>query len=250
MFFFKKKELHLDIFTQFDELEALYPVDYTYKFYPSWWKKLPVEFEEPGKFWPTSTIRRCTGFLEYYKNSVALPLWCDLACNVTSNYTNWNFSDKRFDAITHPVGQMTGYLDPSKYFHLKLSSPWHFKCKEEVNFMWSSPTWNMDNPADYFVPPAVINYKYNSSTNVNLFFMAGAQEKKFIIPAGRPMAFMHPLTERTLKIHRYVVSPAEMNKITNLGYTSTFTNKYNRMKSILKLKEQEQRTCPFKFRKD
>ena len=243
IFLFKKKELHLDVFTYRPEVLEYYPVDYASKFYPEWWKKLPKEYEEEGKFWPTSTMKRCVGFTDYYRNGIVVPLWSDLAIKTHPLSFNWQFSDRKTQIQVHQYEQMQGYLDPNQYSHAKIVTPWALVCKEDVNFVWTQPTWNFERVSDIIIPPAVVNYKHNSGTNINVFFDK-REEKKFIIPAGQPMVNMIPATERRLVIHKHLVDEPEFLKKSISSYESTFVNKYRNNKSIT---ESNESRCPFGF---
>lgn len=243
IFLFKKKKLHLDIFTYRPEVMEFYPVDYATKFYPEWWKKLPREFEPEQTFWPMSTMKRCTGFTEYYKNGIVIPMWSDMAIKTHPLEFNWHFADRLTECDSHPYEQMYGYLDPSQYKHLKIVSPWLFKCKEEVNFVWTQPTWNFERVSDIIIPPAVVNYKYLSGTNINLF-VDKREEKKFILHAGQPMVNLLPMTERTVVIHKHVVTKKEYDSLNLHSYQSTYVNKYKNNRDLSKAKEKQ---CPFGF---
>lgn len=243
MFWFKKKEIHLDVFTYRPEVFEYYPVDHAKRFFPDWWKNMPKEVELEGTFWPTPTIKRCVGFLDYYKNGIIIPLWSDMAIHTHPLSCNWQFSDGRTNSISHPAEQIGEYIDSNQYRHIKIESPWIFKCKEEVNFVWTQPDWNFENHSDYFMPPGVLNFKYNMGTNINMF-VDKREEKKYIIPAGQPMVNIIPMSERTVKIHKHLVEPLEYDRMTSLANISTFVNKYRNNKSIMKSNESR---CPFHF---
>jgi hypothetical protein len=84
LFLFPKKKIVLDCFTYSESVLQTAPITNAMKHIPSWWKKLPsAHFEET--FFPTPTMKGCVGMVDYYANSVALPLWSEIIINVDSN---------------------------------------------------------------------------------------------------------------------------------------------------------------------
>jgi len=252
MFFFKPKILNIDCFT--DDVNAINytPVDYTHKFYPEWWKKL--EKSVPNSKFPNvpflahNTMKSCVGFSNFFQNSITLPLWSDL-CVIMSNETEEYdviFSDRKSIAERHPSSIMKGLVDPKNYIHIKIVSPWQFVCKEDIRWAWVQHTWNF-NPIDQIIiPPAVIDYKYQSGTNINFFVVWG--QKQCLIPLGQPLVNIIPLSDRKIKIHRHLVSPEEKHKITKAGTPLSFQDKYRKIKKFVMQKENEEKKCPFGFK--
>lgn len=240
-FFFKRSTIHLDVFTYRRDVFEFYPVDYTEKFFPEWWKNMPNQAISLDGFSPMGTIKRCVGVSQYYGNGITIPLWSDLALNVMPENLIWQFSDRETDAMPHPDAQMDGYLDMKNYRHLKIISPWYFRCKEEIRWLWSQPTWNFQDPSKIIVPPANIEYKYNPGTNINIFINAD-QPRVILLESGQVMANVYPLSERKLKIHKHLVSREEYAKIDYVSTPTKFLSKYLNNKKIMKSKEKK---CPF-----
>jgi hypothetical protein len=242
MFFFSKRTtIHLDVFTNRKDVFDFYPVDHSEKFFPEWWKKMPKHVISLDGFSPMSTIKRCVGLNEYYRNGITIPLWSDLCVNIIEDNLVWQFSDRVTEASPHPSVQIDGYLDMNIHRHLKIASPWAFKCKEEISWIWTQPTWNFSNPTDIIIPPGRMDYKYNCSTNVNIFFNAES-EKIVSIDAGQPLANIFPMTERKLKIHHHLVDTQEYSNILSIGATTKFLGKYMNNRRLMKSKEKR---CPF-----
>lgn len=244
-FLFKKSELHLDVFTSRSGVFELYPVEYGNNFFPEWWKKLSKEYYHEGSIYPSSTMKRCDGFIQYYKNSITIPLWSDLMLKINRNDSvDWQFSDMVTNASSHPKVQMEGFMDDKEFAHVKIESPWIFKSKDEISWVWTQPIWNFKNSFDVLIPPASVNYKYNNSTNINML-IDQTEDKKILLPAGLPMVNLFPMTEKKVVIHSHLVSNEEYSKIHDATYASTFINKYKNAKKILQEKESK---CPFHFR--
>jgi len=246
MFFSKPSMVNIDCFTYNPSVYELYPIDYAHKFFPNWWKALPKFRTNGSAGSPHATMKTCAGFNAFYDRGFMIPLWCDLA--VASDSANrsgfqWQYSDRKSDAEIHPHEQMDGYLDPNRYFHLKLATPWLICCKENIEWSWVPNTWAFRNPSQVIIPPAVINYKYNYTSSINIFFNFDGTDGKILIENGTPMVNVIPLTERKIKIHTHQVSVQEYERIKELGTPVSFINKYLTRKRILEKKATE-RKCP------
>ena len=246
MFFFKPKVIHLDCFTERSDVYEFFPIDYTHKFFPDWWKSLPKVLpvvQTQG----ISTMKLCTGLNNFYANGVTIPLWCDLLINIHGKQVRWNFSDMVTTTMSHLFVQMNNYMNENEYFHAKIYSPWSFKCKENIDFMWVQPTWSFNKPEELIIPPARIDYKYQVGTNINLFgkYTVGDTKKDILVEAGQPMANIMPFSERKLKVHTHLLDNQEYKKITEpYGRQITFHSIYNSRKKFLDKKESK---CPFGF---
>ena len=242
MFLFTRKKLVLDVFTTRSEVAEQYPVDYARKFLPEWWKKLPSQIEDETTIYPRPTAKRCVGITEYYKNGIIIPLWSDLMVSSNEGDWQWQFSDEASEAHTHAYEQMTDIHPENARFHMKLISPWLFKCKEDIKWVWTHPSWNFPNN-NVVVPSAVVDYKYNPGTNINIF-VDNTRNHKTLIPAGLPMVSVFPMSERRVELRRHVVDHTEMSKIVNRSYSATFINKYRNSKRQI---DANSGKCPFGF---
>ena len=255
MFFFKRKIIHLDCFTTESSVYELFPVDYSHKFYPDWWKKLPKQVNIPESqdtnnlnigFVPT--MKSCIGFTEFYQNSITIPMWTDMLIKVNKekNYYDTFFSDTKTKINKHFPRQMEGLIDTQDYLHFKIDSPWFFSCKNDVRFSWTQPSWNF-NPIDKIViPPAIIDYKYQGGTNINFFINTKNEKKDIFIESGQAMINISPMSEKKLKIHRHLISHQEMDKISYTHTSFSFFGRYKKIKEILQKQEKESK-CPFGF---
>ena len=94
---FKNKEIVLDCFTDSKFTLENFPIAKSENFYPEWWKNLPKEYKENKNFWPTSTMKRCKGIIDFYQNSFTIPLWSDLMLSVENQNIKsfqWKFSQR------------------------------------------------------------------------------------------------------------------------------------------------------------
>ncbi len=226
---------------------SYFPIDKASKRMPEWWKELPSSIiTEPNSLSEVGSMKSCPGFTYYYNNAISLPLWSDVSIrtNEDADYIEWNFADKTSHAIPHDSRQKGTYLNNGlgKYAHLKLISPWLFRCKEEIPFIFTGNTWALDNPEKIIIPPGVVNYKYQNITNINLFLkVEGIQVAK--LSADTSLVHIFPMSERDLEIKNHLISESEYKNLESLGITNFATKSYFKHKSISKEQEKAGK-CP------
>ena len=226
IFFFKKRKIVLDVFTSNHNLIEAMPIERSVRFFPEWWNNLPKSYTTEDGFTPASTMKYCQGFIDYYVNSVTIPLWSDLAINITNNKNYyWQFSDRHSEAGIHSNKQYTGFLQDSNFGHLKLHSPWLLSCKEDVKWVWTQPIWGFHKPEQIIVPPAVVNFKHQSTCNINLLINLDL-DKNIMLKFGQPLVHLTPMTEKKLVIKRHLISESEFQSMTYQQDTVSFTHKY------------------------
>jgi hypothetical protein len=245
MFFFKRKKIHLDCFTNRVDVFEYSKIDYTTKFYPDWWKKLPKQRKIPNLGYEANTMKSCRGFIDYFQYGITIPLWSDFAFQSDENQKySWNFSDLRSSLTKHDAHQMEGFISPSNYLHMKIISPWFFRCKKDIKFAWTENTWHMNDLMNLRVVPAVLDFKYNYTTNINVF-LEYSNSRSFVVKHGTPLVNLLPLTEHEVVINCHY-DPVEHKKIDEKATKIKFNNFYNYRKKILQSKESK---CPFGFSK-
>lgn len=203
MFGFLKKQRQtvvVNCYTSDPQVFSYARIEKAAKKFPSWWKNLPLDGDDPN-------MRNCYGFVAQHAKSFVLPMWSDLDVEVGSDGGyGWRFNDMRSKAVSHLGQQYHGWVDSSSTVHIKLEAPWRFVCSEEVHFQWSDAMWGRPNVFDYYSPPAIVEYKYQAGTAVNLIFNTANRPKKFFIPHGQPLVYITPLTERPVEFRCHLVS--------------------------------------------
>lgn len=247
MFFFcKRKEVVLDCFTFLPEVYEFNKIDKALNFIPQWWKETPkIQDEIP-------TIKNCPGFIEYYKNGIVIPSWFEMEITISEDPTelySWRCSSNFMNlSDSHHRCQFVRYSG-SDGFNIKINSPWIFRTKEEINFTWTQPTWNWRNlVSDITLLPAVINYKYQHFTEINLFLISKDYGRIVNISPSTPLVMMHPITEKNVIVKNHLVDEKEWNGI-RWGKESLFLNKtlkeriglYRNKKRYM----DEKNKCPF-----
>jgi hypothetical protein len=241
MFFFKKPKLVVDCFTYNRHAYELFPVDHSIKFVPEWWKNAPKGYQFKNLY-PASTIKRCPAIIEQYKHGLILPLWSDLAI-ATHGGNMWeaHFCDRNAGLDCHNQEQWDFYADPKKYVHVKLLSPWAIRTKDEVYWQYSKPSWSFPVDNNLFISPGIVNFKDQTSTNVNILLPLEARPS-YVINAGQPMAQMIPLSDKDIDIRTHLVSEEDYKNKYSISFSHSFAKGYIRANAIKK-----QKKCPFHF---
>jgi hypothetical protein len=233
--FNKPKTITIDCFTNHAYSYELFPIEKATKFFPDWWKKLPGHFDtetEAGIVIPQRTMKGCAGLTNLYANGIVMPLWSDLLIETRGTNFAYQFADNVSQVGLHALDQLGEEF--SQYTHTKIISPWRIREKSGVNFMYMDLPWN--HPKDLMnqcTPPGLVEYKYQHTTNVNMFLRKGA---KYMFKAGRPMAHIIPMTDAKVELKCHLVGDNEIEKImSNLSFPF-FIDGYARAKALLKKK--------------
>lgn len=227
----KPKPLVLNFYTDMKEVFDFAKPVKAAKTIPDWWKELPKDLVKDPVV-PESTMKRCVGFTELFQHGFVLPLWSDFNIDIApvgASGARWAFSDRRFSAGIHPPEQRGSFLPEEHYQHVKLTCPWYAHCDEEVNWMMTTPMWNLEAPDKVIIPPAVVDFTHQGSMNVNMFFVRDANPYIHKFAQGQALLHVVPLTERPVEYRYHLVSREELDKYRTVHLW--FTNKYANAKS-------------------
>ena len=246
MFFFKKKEIVVDAFTTNHSAFSNFPIDRSSKFFPDWWKKLPSynTRDVSGIEIPSSTIRKCDGLIDLYKNGFMLPLWTDLIIE-TDTTGKWKYiSALEMKIVEHARNQYGSSFD--EYIHFKLFSPWLIREKTGVNFTYIPPMWNNVNYWNHIhFLPGTVNYKTQSSSHVNVF--VNKINQSINLQAGMPLLHIMPNSDKKTIIKCHLVNKQEYDKLDLFLQYTSFNNNQRIFKKMIEKKESESK-CPFGFK--
>jgi hypothetical protein len=261
-FWFKKKKIVLDCFT--DDLYAYNhcKIDYAVNFIPEWWKKLPTEdithqdpqYDAAGNIEKRATMKFCRGFTRYYKRGIIIPSWAEIKIDMFNGAGKWVVSTHTTTFSHHPEEQYTGFVNVTEYQHLKLSSCWQFKTDKFMEFAFTDPVWNRQELASYTVLPGVMDFKYQHNTNINLMLphAHGDKIKTVIINVMDPLVCLHPLTEDHIDLRHHHVSSEELESLSPATRVSSFARngkKYFQGKKLIDRIDSNEKKCPFGFGK-
>ena len=242
MFFIRKKEVVLDCFTKDPVVYNLFKINHAKQFLPDWWKELPSQVrshaDPTNPFAIGSTMRTCAGLIDYYKTGVMLPAWSDMGFEVGKFGTGYVrvsiASPVSGETSQHPASQRGKYLPSESYSHIKITSPWVFKMKKPIQFVLLKPLWNYSAPEEIIIPPGCVNFKYQHSTNINLFLKHEKEIKIIRIDAGTPLLHWIPQSDDKIIIKNHLVDEIEFNTRVNISYHRfSYSNGYAKYKKMI-----------------
>jgi len=183
---------------------------------PDWWKNTPQKCPVSGK----STIKNCRAFSEYHNSGIVVPLWGELEIEISSikeNTYKWEFSNKDIDVQQHLTDQWDGFSQGKRH-NFKLISPWAIKMREAIRFSYSQPIWSQKEFFEHFtILPGVLEFKYQSSVELNYIVCPKKEKVVFRIPALTPMVMMHPMTERKIQIRHHLMNKEDLSVLHHGG---------------------------------
>ena len=265
-FWFKKKKIILDCFTDNRFAYEYCKIAPAIHYYPEWYEDLPA-FITPKKIMQnTPSLRHCVGFTELYKKSFIIPYWT--TSTILVDKVNKTIRTKSIDQDTlfsdHDLNQINGFCNQpannTTVGHLKFLSPWWIKSNKFVQFTWHNCTWGMDKLYDLLALPAVIDFKYNRSTEINMVLDFNTAKDTMMYEPGTPLVMLTPLTDESIEIRTHYVNDSKINisrlrtfqldpltdnrrKLYQLK--KKFINKVDKINEI----EENDKKCPFGFGK-
>ena len=236
LFWFKKKEVVLDCFTHLVPNYEYLKIDKAAKFVPDWYKKLGRgNFTDP--YMPlATTMKKCRGFLDYFTNSFAVPMWEYAHFRVDSESVEIRITNATVG--NHSPNQYKGFLDNS-YHHIKIETPWVIQTKSKVKFIQTYPTWcyNSNNRPERFLhTPGVVDFYYQNSTNINGFLKKperGEPAYVFTFEIGTPISFYTPLESVKVKLKHHLIDRSEFSQKCGLIPSSPGPNRLSIAKRLM-----------------
>lgn len=246
-FFHRTPDIHLECFTPNNVTYLTTPIIPSSKALPEWWRKLKPyrptfhhSPEEPYNLKPEqeTTAKDCYSIIELYKKGAIIENWCDISYRTENGYYNYWCAPNSEKPSEHERRQF-GESFPN-YHHSKLLSPWAFREKTGVKFLWLGAEWSLDKH-EIKVLPGIINFDIISQVNVNMMFPM--RNGTFTLSVGTPLVQLVPLSEKKLKIHNHLVTQEEFNRITLTSNKPSFFG-WRRVLQLRK-RNRERGTCPF-----
>lgn len=212
MFWFSKKPtIVLECFTYEKHVAEEYPIIEAAKTVPEWFSNMKGDYLFNG-FIPRATVKKCPAIVRNITSGIILPIWSDLALknNTQTQEYFWAFSDGT-NCEPHDREQWDAFKSPSESAHLKLLSPWRFKTKQDIKFLWQSPYYHKTNPLLEIVQ-GIDCYQHTHSTTINCFIDI-TKDYNTLIRAGSPLVHLIPLSDSHIKIKINVISKEEWLKL-------------------------------------
>ncbi len=196
--------------------------------YPQWFKNISPKTEQPS-------MRACPGYIDFFKKSIAVPLWRDYEITYSgNNINNIQIAGVHSDEVHHHVEQhhpkQWGGGFPNQP-HLKLMSPWLITCNTTTPFLISEASWHK-TANDYIIPQGVVDFKVNTGSHVNMFLSPSIQQKTLMLEAGNPIVYITPLDDIEVDIKIKDVSVDEWRRL--LNYRFSFKNNYKKTLNLFR----------------
>lgn len=246
IFLIKKRKIILDLFTSRQMIYDVAKPKPAAQFYPEWWKDLKTEIPMGRELFPTATMRRCMGFVDHYKHGFIIPMWSDFKIRmgeIGNPHFEATFSDNTTHVGSHPAILRGSYLPESRYTHIKMSTPWAAKCKEDVYWKWEQPTYGFKHPNRAIVLPGTIEYKYQYSMNANVMFARQEKPSELQLDFQQPLVHVTPISERPFELRYHMVDSHEYERLMQGEKVSNI----NRYRAYRRVREAEESKCPFGF---
>ena len=248
MFWNRKKDIVLDCYTSNPFAYNLARINYGYHFIPEWWKQTPkienISAPHEMKVTQVDTIKKCPGIVTYYKTGIVIPMWCELRMMLYAKHEekvfDGNASHDEIDITFHGVDQFKRFTKEDGH-SLKILSPWHIKCREPVTFTMSQPIWSQRDFMEHLhLLPGVLDFKTQTSTNLNYFIIRKDNRVELNIEPLTPMCIIHPHTDRKIVLkHHYIHDNEMFRKIMSSDFAMFNTDKNNiRFKGQMKKKKE------------
>ena len=200
-FFFRRKKIVVDAFTDIASVAEVAPIEIAAKFIPTWWKTLKTTRDVDDI--PQPNMKGCTGFFDLYKRGFIVPLWADLELDIFEDGAYRFISPlSRFYIEQHDAKQYNNFF--SKVCHIKLLSPWILQEKSGVEFYWGNAFWNQESTINKMnVCPGVVSLS-SLQVRPNLFFPLTKTRYSFL--AGYPLAHIIPLSQKSLEVRVHLIT--------------------------------------------
>lgn len=250
MFWVKPSTIHVDCFTSDEIVYNNFKIERAKEFIPDWWKQLPTNQKVKLNGDPASkltinqvNLKNCNGFRDLFAEGFILPCWLDIQIEMLDEgkfYISGHNVPTVNVQVAHHGREQTGYDIYPECSQIKLTSPWFLEEKTGVKFSWNQCMWNNTTYlGDMHLPSGVMDFKTQSTTNVNAFIRKGSIVK---LNAGDALIHMIPLSDKKVVIHNHLLSFDE--------FASRFGMELNAgaYKNVKKVKNsKKEKGCPFGF---
>lgn len=208
MIFSKLKTLTVDFVTNDYKAYDYFPIDFSNKYIPQWWKNIPERYNNDTfqtKANRLNTLKRCPGFMDVYRYSYTLPLWTSCEIIVDDEINDLGYSAVSADGTeisSHPSYQAGDFMPSNSLIHFKFQSPWYgySSKKKDLIWNWAPAVWNNHSLIHkLLIPTAFRNFRGGSGTNIHTFVNSKKSDTIYL-EAGVPMIHMVPMTDSKVNI--------------------------------------------------
>ena len=175
-------------------LPDIVPIRESKHFIPEWFKKAPAfpEGERWNELTDVPTVKRCPGFIDFFKMGYVLPAWCDFHLELGENECRVKTPQNAFPTNYHGPHQYINYLPEHAKKNAKLAfkppSPWHVKTPKGIK-MLELPMLHHHNPDFYTVGGLTDTHLFHELNPIWVFMRTG----EFFIKRGTPISMLIPI---------------------------------------------------------
>ena len=239
---FKKKTVELHFYTNNKMVYDCFPIRPATEFPPPWWRDLPKYPKIPDWNQP-STMKGCNGLLDLQKNSFVIPLWCELMLKKehTDDRSDVKliFSNDSFRTEQHPVFQFNGLLDHDQWAVHKLMNPWLIESNTNVDLLVHDCLYHRQ---EFFGQTLIFSGVLDPyiDPEINPFLALRNDTENTLIPAGIPLIYITPLTDRRVKV--FCHHDPWKHATTHSGFFSFYNKGFKKRRQMEISKDKK---CPF-----
>ena len=239
MFWKKKKNNDIVFSSTIKGLPEINPIRESKYFIPEWFKKAPAFPPGSNKLTELPTVKRCPGFVDFFKVSYILPAWCDFHLEITENGATPKTPGDAFSVNYHGAHQFSDYLPDHIKDNVKLAfkpaCPWHVSTRKGIKLL-ELPLIHHYNPDFYAVGGLIDTYLFHEINPILIFTKTG----EFFIPRGTPLVMYIPLeTEKyNFIVQEYTEEVHSLLAKQMYAINSTFNSKFRKLEKIEAAKEK------------
>ena len=232
--FWKKKENNEIVFwCDLKGLPDIVPIKESKHFVPEWFKKTPPFPLGSNESTAMPTVKRCPGFIDFFKMGYVLPAWCDFHLEITEDGATPKTPGDAFPVTYHAPHQFSDYLPEHIKQKVKLvfkpGCPWRVRARKGIKLL-ELPMIHHYNP-DFYAAAGLLNpYLYHEINPILLFTKTG----EFLIKRGTPLAMLIPIETEEYNLIIRESTKEDYNAWTKQLYaiTSTFNSKFRKYEKI------------------
>ena len=229
---FWNEKINLTAYTVSDHFTQGCPPLFKKSQTPSFLKKLKNISLPPdpvsGISIPVGDVRTCPGIRDYLTEGITITMWEDTIIKIhpSGNFTYAVPPGRNSLGVGGHSPLQWGELYPSDRVSVKLLSPWLLKADRPAKFLLTESHYstNIFRENNIWVPPGVVDFHKQRSTNIHLIFPRYDEEYEVFIKYGTPLVTLFPMTDKEINFNVKTVPQTEYNNLNILP--STFRARY------------------------
>lgn len=227
-FWFKRKEVVIDLFTYDFEVYEKFKIKPSKYHFPEWWKKLPSYDLPAGAIMKDRrqlNMRYCSGFIDFYKQSLALPMWRQVEFKITTDNYEW-VSNEDITIVAPNKEQFAGLLPEHNLNICKINTPWAFSSKKNnidlliVDNIFSKPSPN------FIAAPGILPGSPGGVLNIIFIVKHTESEETFTYAVNEPLVHFVPLTDKKVRLKYHMIEFKKFDMLYNKHSTNSLCKRF------------------------